>query len=234
MPSYFLNMENYISIKIILDRLMRHPLLQDLSFEIAVDYTIDFLRIVGVPRIFEDRFETLEVKDYRAVLPCDLLDIIQVKEHCSAYALRATTDTFYQDDRGPAPYEYTFKVQGDILYTNMREGALDIAYKAIVTDEEGYPMVPDDSTFIRALEQYIKKQWFTILFDMGRIQPAVLQNAQQEYAFYVAQAQNKLVMPTLSEMESISNMWTSLLAKNNEFKKGFKHTGAKELIKVQR
>ena len=41
-------------------------------------------------------------------------------------------------------------------------------------------------------------------------------------------------MPTLSEMESISNMWTSLLAKNNEFKKGFKHTGAKELIKVQR
>ena len=99
MPSYFLNMENYISIKIILDRLMRHPLLQDLSFETAVDYTVDFLRIVGVPRIFEDRFETLEVEDYRAVLPCDLLDIIQVKEHCSAYALRATTDTFYQDDR---------------------------------------------------------------------------------------------------------------------------------------
>lgn len=226
-------MTNYVSLKTVLDKVMIHPLLVDLSFETAVLYTLEFLRIVGVPRIFEDRFETLEVKDYRAVLPCDLLDIIQVKEHCSAYALRATTDTFYQDDRGPAPYEYTFKVQGDILYTNMKEGALDIAYKAIVTDEEGYPMIPDDSTFIRALEQYIKKQWFTILFDMGRIQPAVLQNAQQEYAFYVAQAQNKLVMPTLSEMESLSNMWTSLLHKTNEFKTGFKTTGAKERLKVQ-
>lgn len=226
-------MTNYVSLKTVLDKVMIHPLLVDLSFETAVLYTLEFLRIVGVPRIFEDRFETLEVKDYRAVLPCDLLDIIQVKEHCSAYALRATTDTFYQDDRGPAPYEYTFKVQGDILYTNMKEGALDIAYKAIVTDEEGYPMIPDDSTFIRALEQYIKKQWFTILFDMGRIQPAVLQNAQQEYAFCVAQAQNKLVMPTLSEMESLSNMWTSLLHKTNEFKTGFKTTGAKELLKVQ-
>nr|DAG88481.1 MAG TPA: hypothetical protein [Crassvirales sp.] len=226
-------MTNYVSLKTVLDKVMIHPLLVDLSFETAVLYTLEFLRIVGVPRIFEDRFKTLEVKDYRAVLPCDLLDIIQVKEHCSAYALRATTDTFYQDDRGPAPYEYTFKVQGDILYTNMKEGALDIAYKAIVTDEEGYPMIPDDSTFIRALEQYIKKQWFTILFDMGRIQPAVLQNAQQEYAFYVAQAQNKLVMPTLSEMESLSNMWTSLLHKTNEFKTGFKTTGAKELLKVQ-
>ena len=213
-------MTNYVSLKTVLDKVMIHPLLVDLSFETAVLYTLEFLRIVGVTRIFEDRFKTLEVKDYRAVLPCDLLDIIQVKEHCSAYALRATTDTFYQDDRGPAPYEYTFKVQGDILYTNMKEGALDIAYKAIVTDEEGYPMIPDDSTFIRALEQYIKKQWFTILFDMGRIQPAVLQNAQQEYAFYVAQAQNKLVMPTLSEMESLSNMWTSLLHKTNEFKTG--------------
>ena len=226
-------MTNYVSLKTVLDKVMIHPLLVDLSFETAVLYTLEFLRIVGVPRIFEDRFKTLEVKDYRAVLPCDLLDIIQVKEHCSAYALRATTDTFYQDDRGPAPYEYTFKVQGDILYTNMKEGALDIAYKAIVTDEEGYPMIPDDSTFIRALEQYIKKQWFTILFDMGRIQPAVLQNAQQEYAFYVAQTQNKLVMPTLSEMESLSNMWTSLLHKTNEFKTGFKTTGAKELLKVQ-
>lgn len=226
-------MTNYVSLKTVLDKVMIHPLLVDLSFETAVLYTLEFLRIVGVPRIFEDRFKTLEVKDYRAVLPCDLLDIIQVKEHCSAYALKATTDTFYQDDRGPAPYEYTFKVQGDILYTNMKEGALDIAYKAIVTDEEGYPMIPDDSTFIRALEQYIKKQWFTILFDMGRIQPAVLQNAQQEYAFYVAQAQNKLVMPTLSEMESLSNMWTSLLHKTNEFKTGFKTTGAKELLKVQ-
>lgn len=226
-------MTNYVSLKTVLDKVMIHPLLVDLSFETAVLYTLEFLRIVGVPRIFEDRFKTLEVKNYRAVLPCDLLDIIQVKEHCSAYALRATTDTFYQDDRGPAPYEYTFKVQGDILYTNMKEGALDIAYKAIVTDEEGYPMIPDDSTFIRALEQYIKKQWFTILFDMGRIQPAVLQNAQQEYAFYVAQAQNKLVMPTLSEIESLSNMWTSLLHKTNEFKTGFKTTGAKELLKVQ-
>ena len=101
-------MTNYVSLKTVLDKVMIHPLLVDLSFETAVLYTLEFLRIVGVPRIFEDRFKTLEVKDYRAVLPCDLFDIIQVKEHCSAYALRATTDTFYQDDRGPAPYEYTF------------------------------------------------------------------------------------------------------------------------------
>lgn len=79
MPFLHTDMESYISIKIILDRLLRHPLLQDLPFETAVDYTLDFLRIVGVPKIFEDRSGTVEVKNYRAVLPCDLLKIITSK-----------------------------------------------------------------------------------------------------------------------------------------------------------
>lgn len=234
MPFYLTNMENYISIKIILDRVMRHPLLQDLPFETAVDYTVDFLRIIGVPKIFEDRETTLTVEEYRSAVPCDVLTVTQVRDHCSDTALRATTDTFYQSDQTPAPHEFTFKIQGNILYTNKRNGPVNIAYRAIAVDDEGYPLIPDDASFIRALEQYIKKQWFTILFDMGKIQPAVLQNAQQEYAFYVGQAQNKMVMPTLSEMESITNMWVSLLHKTNEFKTGFKNTGSKELIKVQR
>jgi hypothetical protein len=41
-------------------------------------------------------------------------------------------------------------------------------------DDEGYPLLPDEPTFLRALELYIKKQWFTILFDMNKISPAVL------------------------------------------------------------
>lgn len=227
-------MEKYISIKEVLDRALRHPLLQDLSFETAVSYTLDFLRIVGAPKIFEDKLVTLEVEDYRAELPCDWISTIQVRESCSKDGLRATTDNFYLQNDPEPPYEYTFKIQGNIIYTNMREGLLDLAYKAIATDEEGYPLIPDEPSFVRALEQYIKKQWFTILFDLGKVSPAVLQNTQQEYAFYVAQAQNRMVMPDTSEMEAITNMWTRLLQRTNDFKTGFKHIGSKEFVKVQR
>lgn len=226
-------MDKTISIKVLGDRIMQHPLMQDIAFEQIISYTLDFIRIIGVPKIFLEKIELIPVKEYRAVLPCDLVEIIQVREQCRDFCMRASTNTFHVTDHEPNPYEYTFKVQGDILYTNLREGTLEIAYRAVAIDEEGYPLISEDPVFIRALETYVKKQWFTILFDLGKIQPAVLQNVQQEYAFYVGQAQNKLVMPTLSEMESLSNMWTSLLHKTNEFKTGFKTTGAKELLKVQ-
>lgn len=227
-------MEKNISIKIILDRIMRHPLMQDLSFETAVDYTVDFFGIVGMPRLFEERVEKIPVKNYRARIPCGEASITQIRGFCNGDCIRESTDSFHMAPHRDKAYEEpTFKVQGDYIYLNKKEGEIEVAYKAIPTDEEGYPMIPEDPVFLRALEHYIKKQWFTILFDMGKIQPAVLQNAQQEYAFYVGRAQNKLVMPTLSEMESISNMWNTLIPRFNEFRHGFKESGKKELIRVQ-
>lgn len=53
----------------------------------------------------------------------------------------------------------------------------------MMLDKDGYPMIPENSAFIKALELYIKKAWFTILFDMGKISQGVLFNTQQEYAW---------------------------------------------------
>ena len=94
-------------------------------------------------------------------------------------------------------------------------------------------MIPENSSFIQALELYIKKKVFTILFDQGKINNAVLQNTQQEYAWAVGQAQRDLTMPTVDQMESISNMWTQLLQRNNEHSKGMKQLGRREYIKLQ-
>lgn len=40
-------------------------------------------------------------------------------------------------------------------------------------------------------------------------------------------------MPTMDQMESISNMWTQLLQRSNEHSKGMKSLGRKEYIRVQ-
>ena len=54
-------MEGYISIKQVLDDILEHPMLRDLKFERAVKYTVDFIRIVGCPRIFHERTQILHV-----------------------------------------------------------------------------------------------------------------------------------------------------------------------------
>ena len=42
-------MVNHISIRQIIDDLLDHPLLQDLTLERAINYAVHFIQIVGVP-----------------------------------------------------------------------------------------------------------------------------------------------------------------------------------------
>jgi hypothetical protein len=86
---------------------------------------------------------------------------------------------------------------------------------------------------VRALEFYIKKQVFTVLFDLGQINQQVYTNVCQEYAWYVGQAQSDLVRPTVDQMESITNMWNTLIPRVREHSRGFVNNGSKEYIKVQ-
>lgn len=58
----------YISIKQILDDLLAHPLLRDLSLERAVDHAIHFMRIVGMPKMFLDKVTKVTLNEYRALL----------------------------------------------------------------------------------------------------------------------------------------------------------------------
>ena len=39
--------QQYTNIRIVLDRVMRHPLLRDMTLETAVDYCVDFIREMG-------------------------------------------------------------------------------------------------------------------------------------------------------------------------------------------
>ena len=55
-------------------------------------------------------------------------------------------------------------------------------------------MIPENSSFERALELYIKKKVFTVLFDLGKISQVVYNNTQQEYAWAVGDCQNEEVL----------------------------------------
>lgn len=229
-------MDRYISLKQALDDILDHPLLRDVTFERAVNYTVHFIRIVGMPKAFEEKTETLKVEDFRAPLPCNFESMIQVREVKNKHntrVFRASTDSFHMSNNKGDSFDLTYKIQGNVIYTSIKEGIIEIAYEALAVDSEGYPLIPDNSSFIRALELYIKKQCFTILFDLGKINQAVYTNVCQEYSFAVGQAQSDLVRPTPDEMESITNMWNTLVPRAFEHSRGFINSGTKEYIKVQ-
>lgn len=220
---------NYISIEEILSRLLRHPLLQSVNIEQAIQYTIDFIGIFGLPQMYLDKEAIVNIEQYRGKLPCDLIYIEQVKDCKTKRCLVSMTDNFSATNNSGIP---SFKTQGQVIFTSFETGELLISYKAIAVDNNGYPMVIDDPTFLRALEAFIKKEVFTILFDEGKISPAVLQNTQQQYAWAAGQLKSSMSTPSLSEMESIKNMWCTLIQKTRHFSNGFKSLNVPENYKL--
>ena len=231
-------MDRYISLRQILDDILDHPMLKDVSFERAVNYTIHFMRIVGCPRMFEEKTALVEIENYRGMIPCDFNDIIQVRTHSSCdrknyRVFRHTTDSFHMSDNKQDSFDLTYKIQGNVIFTSIKEGTIEIAYNAFAVDSEGYPMVPDNSSFISALEFYIKKKKFNILFDEGKISQSVWNQVCQDYAWTVGQAQSDLIRPTIDQMQSITNSLNTLIPRVSEHKSGFVNDGSAEMIKLQ-
>lgn len=229
----------YTNIRRVLDELHRHPLLSDLTLEQVVSYVVSFIGIFGMPKLYQDKEEVIHIENFRAILPCDLISINQIKECKSGVCLRYMTDNFmprehYDKNVGyKVPQELTFKTQGQVLYVSFKTGDVSISYKSIPVDKDGFPLLIDNSVFLKTLEAYIKREVFTVLFDMGKIQAAVLQNAQQQYAWLAGTLQSEFTIPSISEMESIKRSWCTLIQRTSSFNDGFRNNGNQEYLKLQ-
>ena len=249
----------YTSIKRVLDNLLDHPMLRDLTLEQVVRYTIRFISINGFPKLYEDKVTSVEIKEFRGELPCDLVSIVQVRDFRTGICLRSMTSTIpmgmedipnkpeekdlqnnvreerlkngmYIPSRRMYLEEPSFKCQGRIIYTSFPDGMIEVAYKSIPVDEEGFPLLIDNENYLAALEAYIKKQVFTVKFDQGKISAAVLQNAQTDYAWLAGQLNSEFTIPSLSEMESLTRMYTTLIKSPHHFDNGFRNLGDREYL----
>lgn len=225
---------------------MRHPMMRDIPFETAVEYTVDFISLMGTPAMYDEKTAIIKVDDWRGPLPCDFEHMIQVRvaprQHCGYWnnckafigspTYRYSGHSFHMSNFKPNSIhtgELTYKTQGMVIFTSTKDVDVEIAYRAFAVDDEGYPLLPDNASFLRGLENYIKLQWFTIKFDMGQISQAVLQNAQQEYAWAAGDAQSEFSRLDLDKAETLFNSFQTLLPRNHEHWKGFFTNGSKEI-----
>lgn len=245
----------YTTVKRVLDDLLDHPQLRDLTLEQVVRHIIRFIALHGYPKLYEDKIENVEIHEFRGLLPCDLIKIIQVEDLKHHVCMRAMTDNFTpgmrprMEDRGEweedrdmhhhpfhHPHHFwhgepAFKTQGRVIYTSFPEGIIQVAYKAIPIDEDGYPKLIDNEVYLGALEAYIKKQVFTVKFDTGKISANILQNAQQDYALLAKALQNEFTVPSVSEMEAMTRMMNTMIPRVRQFDNGFRNLGDREYLR---
>lgn len=220
----------YINIREILSRVLRHPLLQEFTLEQAIQYVVDFIGIFGFPDLYEDKETAIDICEYRGDLPCDLISINMVKDCKTNIPLRSMTSAFNPGGKyyNHLKQEPQFKVQNRVIITSFPEGKVIVSYKAIPVDDEGYPLLIDNSKYLKALELYIKCQLFTVLFDLGKVSQQVLNHTEQEYGWSAGQLSEEFKTPSVSEMESITNMLNQIIVRKDEFIHRFERLGNKE------
>jgi hypothetical protein len=93
-------------------------------------------------------------------------------------------------------------------------------------------MVPESQSYYTALEAYIKKKWFTIQFDLGKISRDVLNQTLQDYAWAVGRCANEFKRLSIDKMESFSNSWKSMILRQHEHELQFHDAMFNEYNKV--
>lgn len=242
-------MNQTTNIRRILDRVMRHPMMTDIPFETALEHTIDFIQLMGTPGLYEEKTAVIKIVDWKGDLPCDYEHMIQVRvapvQSSSRWrdttmvsmkpCYRYSSDSFHLSNFKPGSNwgisDLTYKTQGMVIFTSTKDVDVEIVYSAFATDPEGYPVLPDNTSFLRGLECYIKMKWFEIKFDKGEISQAVMDRADKEYYWAAGDAQSEFSRLDPDKAESLFNSFKMLLPRNNEHWKGFFDNGRKEIIR---
>ena len=203
------------NIRVILDKLSRHPLLKRLSLDAVIDYTVEFMEKTRVLKDLQEKETNLEVNNYIVQLPCDFFKIKSI--HYNNYEMLPSTSIRIKD-KNVIP---TYKVVNRKLQTSIEEGNVTLEYYAIATDKDDLPVIPENSFFQKALYSYIKKEEFSILYDLGEIKRDIYEDACQKYAWEVGQYQSSQHELNDGTMQNIANIQGTVIPDKYNFHKGY-------------
>lgn len=229
-----------VSVGNILWKVLKQPIVQDLKYEDAAEYAIEYLRLIGAPLSFEDKVERIKLSNYKGLLPSNLINLKGIEysdsECDGGIAMRYASNIYHTDiendrDNLNNYREYTYITQNNIITTSMKDGWINISYSALATDEFGYPLIPDNESFKVGLEYYIIHRTLEGLWSMGKITDKVFQYYEQKRHFYSAQATNSMTIKNMDQMETMFNAINRMIIDVNPHETFYKNFGVKEIIK---
>ena len=126
--------------------------------------------------------------------------------------------------------DITYVITSGYIKTNVESGYIMMAYQAIPTDYNNYPMIPEDQSFIEAIYWYIVMKVYYPQWVAGQVRDAVYYDARRSWNYYCKQAYGDALMPNTDSLESIKNSWLRLVPEINEHTSGFSTLGQAQAI----
>jgi hypothetical protein len=245
-----------VSIDLLIEQLYRNYGFENVDKSEVAEWIWESMGIIGTPYPYEDKIVELDTIEYRAALPINLYSVGMVREKTTGIPLREMTDMFFkfglsayegtteiEADTDPATGDhydtiigpttsseyYTFKTQGNWIYTGIETGTIEMSYKAIPIDiVTGLPTIPDNVRYIRGVVSFIAERMAFRMFMKDLITETKYNYILKDYLFNVGAAQSECILPDPSRMETMLNRWKSTYLGTEHFDSGFKYLGARE------
>lgn len=232
--------QDHITVAGILERLLRHPLLRDLSYADASFYAVECLNNIGSLSLLSEKGSFIDVENYKGVLPIDFVTtnsqlngirrIDNSNDTFTSTPMYPATGQFHvnysKDDRYYKSTEAlnTYTISGRVITTGFESGKIEVSYYGLATTDTGEILIPRHPFVIKAIEEYIKQEYFRILYDLDKIKYNTYAKAEQEYLFAVAKASNAGKALNIADRNNLSNMLTRLISTDNDYEFGFRDT----------
>ena len=232
----------YVSYKRILEKLYQNYGFKDkIEWSVVLEWIGDGMDLIGANETYIRKVTgmdaltpTIKIIDYRGDLPCDLYKCIQAREYCTKTPMRYATDSFHiMNKTGRSPEfnsnsDYTYQLTNNHIFTNFETGEVEMSYIAFPIDEDGYPMIPDDVKFIRAIVDYVASCILKRQLLNNEISMQVYKELLQDTMFSMGAAHTRATLQNLDQAESFKNALLRTIPKVSQHTDGFVYLGQAE------
>lgn len=200
-----------ISVKRIIGNVARNLGLNNPSeyLESFIEWAFEAEQKIGSFNTFLEKEAALTVSGSKALLPSDLIKLIDVK-NSNDVLMEPTQKTF----KGDASGDKYWIVGSYIHFVSISDGTAHIAYKALDTDSDGFPTIKQGHE--DAVAQYIMWRHKSIEYYNGKIARYIVKDLEQRWYWLCAQARGNDNLPSESEMRNIAKYWNTLIPERED------------------
>mgnify|MGYP000492296537 CR=1 FL=1 len=194
-----------VSVKRIIGNVARNLGLNNPSehIESFIEWAFEAEEKIGSFSTFAEKEATLTVATNKALLPADLIKLIDVKGNT---LMEPAQKTF----KASASGDKYWIVGSYIHFAGISSGSVEIAYKGLNTDEEGFPTIKQGHE--DAVAQYIMWRFKSIEYYNGKIARYIVQDLEKRWYWLCGQARGNDNLPSEAEMRNIAKYWNTLIS----------------------
>jgi len=194
-----------VSVKRVIGNVARNLGLNNPSehIESFIEWAFEAEEKIGSFTTFVDKEIDLVVSANKALLPSDLITLIDVKGNT---LMEPTQKTFKSDASG----DKYWIVGSYIHFASVANGNVSIAYKGLTVDSDGFPTIKQGHE--DAVAQYIMWRFKSIEYYNGKIARYIVQDLEKRWYWLCGQARGNDNLPSEAEMRNIAKYWNTLIS----------------------